>query len=477
MRLYASIGGFKYWIKPKLLMGAYVAMETFARALLEYGHFDEYHVYHDDEFFRTLSHEELTRAFFRFPKLKLKKYRDLLRDAPSDYRVLHTEECGPHTEVILRSILSRKNIPLTRRFYTVATNGHLMSLLDVCTLGGGGRPYDSIIVPSRAAQTALRAYLADVRSLTAGRLCYRGRVDVIPHGIYLESLAPRDKSRSRDKYAIPREATVLLSLARISWTSKMNYDRLLEFFAQLVRRTPRPLLLVIAGSDPQHEAQALTRIAQRLSLVDKLKIITDFQDEEKNDILNCADLFLSLSDNLQESFGINLIEAMAMALPVVCTDWDGYKDIVEEGVTGYRIPTTWTAEERPEDAVGALTNLYDHAVIHRISRGIRLDMDALIARTLELIEREATRKNMGVKGREKAEREYSAQTEILRWEALWQELDEMARKDEQEYPDLSPLLNYRYPRHFRTWPTSFDPALREPAVVLEHEDHEHPTCD
>jgi len=482
MRLYATIGGFMYWIKPKPLLGAYVAMETFARALLEYGHFDEYHAYHDDEFFRSLSHEELIRAFFRSPKLKVKKYREILREAQSDYRVLHTEACGPHTEVILRGVLSRKNIPLTKRFYAVATNGHLMGLLHVCTLGGGGRPYDSIIVPSRAAQAAVRAYFADVQSFTAGRLCYRGRVDVIPHGLYLESLAPRDKSRSREKYDIPRETTVLLSLARISRTSKMNYDRLLEFFAQLVRRTPRRLLLVIAGSDTQHEAQGLTDLAQRLGLVDQLKIITDFPDEDKADILNCADIFLSLSDNLQESFGINLIEAMAMALPVVCTDWDGYKDIVDEGVTGYRIPTTWTAQERPEDAVGALTNLYDHAVIHRISRGIRVDMDALIARTLELIEHEATRRNLGDKGREKAEREYSARTEILRWEALWQELGEMAQKDEREYPDLSPLLNYRYPRHFRTWPTYFDPALqepapgREPAVVPEDEDHEHPVC-
>ena len=36
-----------------------------------------------------------------------------------------------------------------------------------------------------------------------------------------------------------------------------------------------------------------------------------------------ADVFLSLVDNIQETFGLTPIEAMAAGLPVVVSDWDG----------------------------------------------------------------------------------------------------------------------------------------------------------
>jgi hypothetical protein len=52
-----------------------------------------------------------------------------------------------------------------------------------------------------------------------------------------------------------------------------------------------------------------------------------------------ADIFCSLADNIQETFGITPIEAMASGLPVVVSDWDGYRDTVRHGVDGFRVST------------------------------------------------------------------------------------------------------------------------------------------
>jgi hypothetical protein len=46
-----------------------------------------------------------------------------------------------------------------------------------------------------------------------------------------------------------------------------------------------------------------------------------------------------LADNIQETFGITPLEAMASGLPVVVSDWDGYKDTVPHGEVGFRIST------------------------------------------------------------------------------------------------------------------------------------------
>ena len=47
----------------------------------------------------------------------------------------------------------------------------------------------------------------------------------------------------------------------------------------------------------------------------------------------------SLSDNMQETFGLTPIEAMAAGLPSVVSDWDGYRDTVQHREHGFRIPT------------------------------------------------------------------------------------------------------------------------------------------
>ena len=38
---------------------------------------------------------------------------------------------------------------------------------------------------------------------------------------------------------------------------------------------------------------------------------------------------------------------MAAGLPVVVTDWDGFRDTVEDGVTGFRIPTLMGGNGNP----------------------------------------------------------------------------------------------------------------------------------
>ncbi len=60
-----------------------------------------------------------------------------------------------------------------------------------------------------------------------------------------------------------------------------------------------------------------------------------------------------LIDNMQESFGLTPIEAMAAGLPRVISDWDGYRDSVQHGEDGFLIRTI----QPPRDTGRALSEL------------------------------------------------------------------------------------------------------------------------
>ncbi|OYW53175.1 MAG: hypothetical protein B7Z31_12140, partial [Rhodobacterales bacterium 12-65-15] len=59
---------------------------------------------------------------------------------------------------------------------------------------------------------------------------------------------------------------------------------------------------------------------------------------ERKSVLSASDIFVFPVDNLQETFGLAPVEAMAAGLPVIVSDWDGMKDTVTD-TTGFRIPT------------------------------------------------------------------------------------------------------------------------------------------
>ena len=63
-------------------------------------------------------------------------------------------------------------------------------------------------------------------------------------------------------------------------------------------------------------------------------------EQVKHQALAAADVAVSLVDNPQETFGLAVAEAMA-GVPLVVSDWNGYRDLVRDGLDGFRIPTRW----------------------------------------------------------------------------------------------------------------------------------------
>ena len=121
-------------------------------------------------------------------------------------------------------------------------------------------------------------------------------------------------------------------------------------------------------------------------------------------LLGCADLFLSLVDNPQETFGLAPVEAMAAGLPVVVSDWDGYRYTVSDGVEGFRIPTLTAGHAKQEKS---LPFVHDHGMLSYqdyvgavAQQHVAVDTEAAAVAIARLAEDQSLRQRMGHAGRQ-----------------------------------------------------------------------------
>jgi glycosyltransferase involved in cell wall biosynthesis len=142
-------------------------------------------------------------------------------------------------------------------------------------------------------------------------------------------------------------------------------EELLEALARL-RGTSGPFHLVIVGEASFGEeayGESIRQLCTGLGL-DDLVTFTGFRQDIPA-LLSAFDVFAFPSH--AESFGVALIEAMAMQLPVVSTNCDGVLDIVVDGETGLFVHPRQSGELAA--ALGRLIG--DAALRHRLGEAGR----------------------------------------------------------------------------------------------------------
>jgi hypothetical protein len=191
-------------------------------------------------------------------------------------------------------------------------------------------------------------------------------------------------------------------------------------------RTGRRVHLLIAGwfageRSDRGTRRALTDLAPTVT-----SHILDGRDPEiRRAIWSAGDVFVSLVDNIQETFGLTPIEAMAAGLPVVASDWDGYRETVRDGIDGFLIPTIAPGPGHGEDVAWShgtrLTNYNQYCGVTSLASAVH--HEACVDAFTRLIERPDLRRQMGEQGRARAA-EFDWSKIIPQYQALWQHLAE-----------------------------------------------------
>jgi glycosyltransferase involved in cell wall biosynthesis len=168
-----------------------------------------------------------------------------------------------------------------------------------------------------------------------------GRVRTMPLGVspaFLEPLPPRDEARRR--LGLPPDRPLVLHVARFQ--SIKGHHHLLEALALMVKEMGEraPLILFAGGvlEPPSEEVlEYKARIERRASLPD-IRAHVRFLGHRREVplLMRAADLLVSPSEF--ESFGMTLIEAMAVGTPVLATNPGGPSEILDPGKTGWLVP-------------------------------------------------------------------------------------------------------------------------------------------
>lgn len=298
------------------------------------------------------------------------------------------------------------------------------------------QPWDAVICTSVAVKNnvelllqAQAAYLKD--RLGISRLVLP-QLPVIPLGIHTADFAfsAVERGDARASLGADVDTLVVLYTGRLSFHAKSHPLAMYQALESAARETGKKLLLVECGWHANEHIERAYSEAARLACPSVRVVTLDGRKaENRQKAWAGADVFCSLSDNIQETFGIVPIEAMAAGLPVVVSDWDGYKDTVRDGVDGFRIPTLMPGAGLGRDLAlrhALEIDSYDQYCGETCCL-VAVDVDAAAQAFIRLFASSELRQKMGDSGRQRAREHFDWAAIIARYEALWEELAEIRK--------------------------------------------------
>ncbi len=193
------------------------------------------------------------------------------------------------------------------------------------------------------------------------------RVFAIPTGIDLEKFNPdRVKSSLREELGLSENIPLIGTVSVLR--KKKGHHILIEAIPHVLKEFPQAIF-VFAGNGPQRKNIEYKILQCGLSQ----NIIMLGHRDDIPQILKSIDIFVL--PTLQEALGTSFIEAMAMGKPVIGSDVNGVREVIDDAVNGYLVPA--------EDKV------------------------ALSEKIIELISDRQKAKDFGIRGREKVENKYT----------------------------------------------------------------------
>ncbi|MDE2029558.1 MAG: glycosyltransferase [Alphaproteobacteria bacterium] len=334
---------------------------------------------------------------------------------------------------------------------------------------------DAIVCPSHAVQAAIRAFwdhYADYLKIRFGASFQCPvQLPVIPLGIdvdkFEQRVTPDKRNAQRGKLGIAENDIVLLWVGRLSAAIKAHPLAMFRAAEIAAEKTGANVHLVMQGYFVPEEAETQFKsLAAATCAKAKVTFVAANDKRFPDGLWAAGDIFLSLIDNMQESFGLTPIEAMAAGLPRVISDWDGYRDCIDDGEDGFLIRTTMPPAGNGFDLTAQVASGREVYGGFLAKSALTVAVDAAQAgeRIATLIADKNLRAQMAERARARARAFYDWRNIIPMYEDLWGELAARraaAPPPKQNWPSALPTLPDPYAM-YAGFPTS---CLDETATV------------
>jgi glycosyltransferase involved in cell wall biosynthesis len=174
--------------------------------------------------------------------------------------------------------------------------------------------------------------------------CPRRKIVVIPYGVPSPPNSLK-KYLFREKHMIPKSQPILTFVGRLVPPKGVHY--ILESLYILKKNYPR-ILLVIAGPDSgdfiaysnpsNSHFQYLKSLTKKLDILDNVMFSGFLRIDELYELLIDSTIFVF--PTTEEAFGLVLIEAMSVGLPIITTNAPPMTEIVDIGLGGLVEPNS-----------------------------------------------------------------------------------------------------------------------------------------
>ena len=367
------------------------------------------------------------------------------------------------------------NYPIAVVHHSVSY-GHCIHDWFLPLLLGDIRACDTVICTSPSGKQVIQKTLEMLTDDLRRRgidLPYRGRLDTVPLGVDCDRFKPLPRYNARGRlgpHGIKQDDFVLLWIGRISSQDKADLVPLLRVLRDVSVWHPETKL-IIAGTPRDIELRVLAEAATQMGVAHRLVALGAIHDDDLPWVYAAADVFVSPVDSIQEMFGLSVIEAMACGIPVVCSDWGGYRDSVIHEETGILVDTVRAipdiAAQLAADfgewslAGGEYLDQWTHA------QSTIIDVDAMTSAIRALADNPQRRKQMGDQACARARQVYAWPHVISQWETLFKTLAACDRTTTAPHPYERPHFAevfLDYPSAHLTWSGRDDDAWRPPEL-------------
>jgi D-inositol-3-phosphate glycosyltransferase len=281
------------------------------------------------------------------------------------------------------------------------------------------RKGDVVVCASRTAQTIIRHYLNRIESSVRDQL--EIELPVVPHGIDIDAIKRAPKETARRALGIPNDARVFLYFGRLSIWQKADLCGLIRCFANQFGTSSNQLILAGGAIHPEKNIEIQIIMAELASSGCKnISVMMNVDRHQKAALFSAADVFVSPSNSLQEVFGLSLVEAMLYQLPVIATNWSGYREIVLESYSGHLIEARWAPSSQFSHLAAEFGSEVDRA--QASASCIDINWNQFGMRMKELSNDRRRREDYGLTGLIRARRHFTARSMVSSYSQIWRDV-------------------------------------------------------